>query len=77
MDIKDKIVGLALVALVSLIGWNLHATWDLKSEVMNIQQDQKVLHKKINKVINILIFLCSMYLSSVIPDFGFLVSITL
>ena len=51
MDIKDKIVGLALVALVSLIGWNLDATWDLKSEVMNIQQDQKVLHKKINKVI--------------------------
>ncbi len=51
MDIKDKIVGLALVALVSLIGWNLYATWDLKSEVMNIQQDQKVLHKKINKVI--------------------------
>ncbi len=51
MDIKDKIVGLALVALVSLIGWNLHATWDLKSEVINIQQDQKVLHKKINKVI--------------------------
>ena len=51
MDLKDKIVGLALVALVSLIGGNLHATWDLKSEVMNIQQDQKVLHKKINKVI--------------------------
>ena len=51
MDIKDKIVGLALVALVSLIGWNLHATWDLKSEVMKIQQDQKVLHKKMNKVL--------------------------
>ena len=51
MDLKDKIVGLALVALVSLIGWNLHATWDLKSEVMKIQQDQKVLHKKMNKVL--------------------------
>ena len=51
MDIKDKIVWLALVALVSLIGWNLHATWDLKSEVMKIQQDQKVLHKKMNKVL--------------------------
>ena len=51
MDIKDKIVGLALVALVSLIGWYLHATWDLKSEVMKIQQDQKVLHKKMNKVL--------------------------
>ena len=48
MDIKDKIVGLALVALVSLIGWNLHATWDLKSELMKIQQDQKVL-KKVKK----------------------------
>ena len=51
MDIKDKIVGLALIALVSLIGWNLHATWDLKSEFMNIQQDQKLLNKKINKVL--------------------------
>ena len=51
MDIKDKIVGLALVALVSLIGWNLYATWDLKTEVMKIQQDQKVLHKKMNKVL--------------------------
>ena len=51
MDIKDKIVGLALVALVSLIGWNLHATWDLKYEVMKIQLDQKVLHKKMNKVL--------------------------
>ena len=51
MDIKDKIVGLALIALVSLIGWNLHATWDLKSEVINIQQAQKLLNKKINKVL--------------------------
>ncbi len=51
MDIKDKIVGLALVALVSLIGWNLHATWDLKSELIKIQQEQKVLNKKMNKVL--------------------------
>ena len=27
MDIKDKIVGLALAALIALIGWNLHETW--------------------------------------------------
>ncbi len=51
MNLQDKIVGLALIALVSLIGWNLHATWDLKTEVMKIQQDKKVLHKKMNKVL--------------------------
>jgi len=50
MDIKDKIVGLAMVALVSLIGWNLHATWDMKSEIMKLQDGQKILHKKINKL---------------------------
>ncbi len=51
MDIKDKIVGLALLALVSLIGWNLHATCDLQSQLMKIQQDQKVLHIKMIKVL--------------------------
>ena len=54
MDIKDKIVGLAMVALVSLIGWNLNATWDMKSEIMKLQDGQKILHKKINKLQKVL-----------------------
>ena len=27
MDLKDKIVGLALAALIALVGWNLKETW--------------------------------------------------
>ena len=34
MDLKDKIVGLALACLIALIGWQLHQTWSLKEEVL-------------------------------------------
>ena len=49
MDIKDKIVGLALMALIALIGWNLHETWGLKSAVIELQHGQTVLSKQIKK----------------------------
>ena len=49
MDIKDKIVGLALAALIALIGWNLHETWSMKEEVFKLQQGQIVLSKQIKK----------------------------
>ena len=49
MDIKDKIVGLALMALIALIGWNLHETWGLKSAVIKLQHGQTVLSKQIKK----------------------------
>ena len=49
MDIKDKIVGLALAALIALIGWNLHETWGMKEEVFKLQQGQVVLSKQIKK----------------------------
>ena len=52
MDIKDKIVGLALIALVSLIGWNLHETWTMKEQVFKLQQGQIILHKQIKKINN-------------------------
>ena len=52
MDIKDKIVGLALAAAIGLIGWNLHETWNMKEQVFKLQQGQIVLHKQIKKINN-------------------------
>ena len=49
MDLKDKIIGMALVALISLVGWNLHETWGMKEEVFKLQQGQVVLPKQIKK----------------------------
>ena len=52
MDLKDKIVGLALAAAIGLIGWNLHETWNMKEQVFKLQQGQIVLHKQIKKINN-------------------------
>ena len=49
MDLKDKIVGLAMACLITLIGWQLHQTWSLKEEVLKLQQGQIVLSKQIKK----------------------------
>jgi hypothetical protein len=49
MDLKDKIISMALVALISLVGWNLHETWGMKEEVFKLQQGQIVLSEQINK----------------------------
>jgi len=53
MDLKDKIVSLALVALISLVGFNLKETWSMKEEVFKLQQGQIVLSKQINKNTNL------------------------
>ena len=52
MDLKDKIVGLALAALISLVGWNLKETWNMKEQVFKLQQGQEVLSKQIKKNTN-------------------------
>ena len=49
MDLKDKIISMALVALISLVGWNLHETWSMKEQVFKLQQGQIVLSKQIQK----------------------------
>ena len=49
MDLKDKIVSLALVALISLVGFNLKETWSMKEEVFKLQQGQITLSKQIKK----------------------------
>ena len=52
MDLKDKIIGMALAALSALVGWNLHETWSMKEEVFKLQQGQIVLSKQIKKNTN-------------------------
>jgi len=52
MDLKDKIVGLALAALIALVGWNLKETWNMKEAVIKLQQGQVVLSKQIKQVKN-------------------------
>ena len=49
MDLKDKIISMALIALISLVGWNLHETWGMKEQVFKLQQGQEVLSKQIKK----------------------------
>ena len=52
MDLKDKIVGLALAALIALVGWNLKETWSMKEQVFKLQQGQVILSKQIKKNTN-------------------------
>ena len=53
MDLKDKIVGLALVTAIALIGWNLKETWTMKEQVFKLQQGQIFLSKQIKKNSNL------------------------
>jgi len=53
MDLKDKIVGLALVTAIALIGWNLKETWTMKEQVFKLQQGQIVLSEQIKKNSNL------------------------
>jgi hypothetical protein len=52
MDLKDKIVGLALAALIALVGWNLKETWNMKEQVFKLQQGQIFLSDQIKKNTN-------------------------
>ena len=53
MDLKDKIVGLALAAMIALVGWNLKETWTMKEQVFKLQQGQIFLSKQIKKNSNL------------------------
>tara|TARA_R100001594_G_scaffold82446_1_gene116955 strand:- start:150 stop:338 length:189 start_codon:yes stop_codon:yes gene_type:complete len=50
MNLKDKIVGLALAAAIGLIGFNLKETWNMKEQVYKLQQGQIILSNQIKKV---------------------------
>ena len=52
MDLQQKIVGLFLVGIVSLLTWTLLQTVSLKEEVFKLQQGQVVLSKQIKQVKN-------------------------
>ena len=52
MDLKDKIDGLALAALIALVGWNLKETWNMKEQVFKLQQGQIFLSEQIKKNTN-------------------------
>jgi len=52
MDLKDKIVGLALAALIALVGWNLKETWTMKEQIFKLQQGQIFLSKQIKETKN-------------------------
>ncbi len=52
MDLQSKIVGLALAALIALVGWNLKETWGLKESVFKLQQGQVVLSQQMKKNTN-------------------------
>ena len=49
MELKEKIIGMALAALIGLVGWNLHETWSMKEQVFKLQQGQVILSKQIKK----------------------------
>jgi len=49
MDLKDKIISMAIIALISMMGWNLHETWNMKEQVFKLQQGQIFLSKQIKK----------------------------
>ena len=53
MDLKDKIVGLALAALIALVGWNLKETWTMNEEVFKLKQGQIFLSDQIKKNSNL------------------------
>ena len=53
MELQNKIVGLALACLITLIGWQLHQTWSLKEEVFKLKQGQIFLSEQMKKNNNI------------------------
>ena len=62
MNLQDKIVGLALAALISLVGWNLHETWAIGKQIIKLQQGLIVLEKQIKTIA--IIFIISYFLAS-------------
>ena len=52
MELKEKIIAMALTALIALVGWNLHETWSMKEQVFKLQQGQIVLSKQSKKNTN-------------------------
>ena len=54
MDLKDKIIAMALAALIGLVGFNLKETLSMKDQVFKLQQGQIFLSKQIKKNSNLI-----------------------
>ena len=49
MDLKDKIVGLALAALIALVGWNLSQTFELSNDMVLVKEKISNIEDKVSK----------------------------
>ena len=49
---KDKIISLALTAMLMLAGWNLHETYLMSKQIVQIQSEMKELKQMVKKTNN-------------------------
>ena len=49
---KDKIISLAVTAMLMLAGWNLHETYLMSKQIVQIQSEMKELKQMVKKTNN-------------------------
>ena len=49
---KDKIISLAITAMLMLAGWNLHETYIMSKQIVQIQSEVKELKQMVKKTNN-------------------------
>ena len=49
---KDKIISLAITAMLMLAGWNLHETYLMSKQIVKIQSEMKELKQMVKKTNN-------------------------
>ena len=49
---KDKIISLAITAMLMLAGWNLHETYLMSKQIVQIQSEMKELKQMVKKTNN-------------------------
>ena len=49
---KDKIISLAITAMLMLAGWNLHETYLMSKQIVQIQSEMKELKQMVKKTKN-------------------------
>ena len=49
---KDKIISLAVTAMLMLAGWNLHETYLMSKQIVQIQSEVKELKQMVKKTNN-------------------------
>jgi len=50
--VKDKIISLAITAMLMLAGWNLHETYLMSKQIVQIQSEMKELKQMVKKTNN-------------------------